>query len=495
MYLFCWSTWIGSLSKVRLDTSWRLRLKDAYSIEKSIKYGAREGTTIAITVVDAPCGAGKTEWAISYMNAHQQEAFIFVTPFLSEVERIKKGTTMAFYDPQHYHRTDLLGGVAGSKTKLEDFNDLLAGGRNIVTTHTTFTNATQETISILQDNSYHLILDEAVDVLLPLNDLIDSANYRVNKRNVQLMLDNNIIAVDENCRVRWTGGPQPIDGEERHSFCEVQRHAQNGNLLLIDGKFFLWEFSPDVFNAMESVTILTYQLEGSFLCPYMQLHGMEYGKSSVSGSFGTGFDLSPYAVDMEQRERWKKLITMYRDEKITNVGSLSATWYKNCVKDHSKSSEASALRRALRRFFLSLKAKPCDIMWSCPKDSRSSIAPGGYKLIRELTDEEKQGRTQVQQDEYIDSNGLRCWVASNARATNGYSDRHVLAYMLNLNPNPEIAKYFGKQGGTLSRDTFALAGLIQWVWRSAIRKGEPITLFLPSPRMQKLFTEWLDGKR
>lgn len=460
-----------------------------------IKYGAREGTTIAITIVDAPCGAGKTEWAISYMNAHPQEAFIFVTPFLSEVERIKKGTTAAFYDPQHYQRTDLLGGVAGSKTKLEDFNDLLAGGRNIVTTHTTFTNATQETINILQDNSYYLILDEAVDVLLPLNDIIDSANYRVNKKNVQLMLDNNIIAVDEDCRVRWTGGPQPIDGEERHSFCEVQRHAQNGNLLLIDGKFFLWEFSPDVFNAMESVTILTYQLEGSFLCPYMQLHKMEYGKSSVSGSYGTGFELSPYAVNMEQRKKWKQLITMYQDEKITNVGSLSATWYKNCVKDHSKSSEASALRRALRRFFVSTKAKPYDIMWSCPKDSRNSIAPGGYKLTRELTDKEKQGRTQAQQDEFIDSNGLRCWVASNARATNSYSDRHVLAYMLNLNPNPEISKYFGKRGASLSRDTFALAGLIQWVWRSAIRKGEPIMLFLPSPRMQKLFTEWLDGKR
>lgn len=250
-----------------------------------------------INVVDAPCGAGKTEWAISYMNAHPQEAFIFVTPFLSEVERIKQSTTAAFYDPQHFQRTDLLGGVAGSKTKLEDLNDLLAEGRNVVTTHVTFTNATEDTVSILQDNSYHLILDEAVDVLLPLNDLIDSANYRVNKKNAKLMLDNNIIAVDENCRVRWTGGPQPIDGEERHSFCEVQRHAENGNLLLIDGRFFIWEFSPEVFNAMESITILTYQLEGSFLYPYLQLHGLHYDKSSVVGTYEDGFALAPYHGD------------------------------------------------------------------------------------------------------------------------------------------------------------------------------------------------------
>lgn len=229
--------------------------------------------------------------------------------------------------------------------------------------------------------------------------------------------------------------------------------------------------------------------------PYLQVHGLECRKASVSGTYNSGFTLAPYNVDLNQRKEWKQLITLYQDRKVENFGSLSATWYKNRVREHPKSQESSELRRALRRYFMAVKAKPYDIMWSCPKDSRNNIAPSGFKLTRELTDEEKRGRTQAQQDEYADSNGLRCWIASNARATNNYSDRHVLAYMLNLNPNPEIAKYFGKQGVSLSRDTFALAGLIQWVWRSAIRKGEPITLFIPSPRMLKLFVEWLDGER
>lgn len=134
-------------------------------------------------------------------------------------------------------------------------------------------------------------------------------------------------------------------------------------------------------------------------------------------------------------------------------------------------------------------------MWTCPKNSRNEIAPRGYKLIRELSNEEKSGRTQYQLDEYIDENGLRCWVASNARATNSFSNRHTLAFMLKVSPNPEISKYFGKRGASLSSDTYALSGLIQWVWRSAIRKGEPITLYLPSPRMRRLFEEWLEGKR
>lgn len=183
---------------------------------------------------------------------------------------------------------------------------------------------------------------------------------------------------NENCRVRWTGGPQPIDGEERHSFCEVQRHAENGNLLLIDGRFFIWEFSPEVFNAMESITILTYQLEGSFLYPYLQLHGLHYDKSSVVGTYEDGFALAPYRVDMDQRKEWKRLITLYQDNKVPDLGKLSATWYKSSVKDRPKSNEATELKCALRRFFSSVQAKPCDIMWSCPKDSRNSIAPGGY---------------------------------------------------------------------------------------------------------------------
>ena len=63
------------------------------------------------------------------------------------------------------------------------------------------------------------------------------------------MLDNGIISVDANRRVHWTGGVQPLDGKEQHPFCEVQRHAENGTLILIDEKLFAWEFSPEVFGA------------------------------------------------------------------------------------------------------------------------------------------------------------------------------------------------------------------------------------------------------
>lgn len=448
-----------------------------------------------ITVVDAPCGAGKTEWALSFINAHPQEAFIFVTPFLSEVERIKQGTTVAFYDPQHYQRTDLLGGVAGTKSKLEDFNDLLASGRNVATTHVTFTNATAETINILRDNTYTIVVDEAVDVLIPLNDVVESPRYCMKKTDAKLMLSNHIITVGDDCRVRWAGGCLPVDGEDRHAYSEVQRYAENGTLLLIDDQFFLWELPPELFSAAKSVIILTYRIEGSFLYPYLNAHNIPTNKMSVSGTYKDGFELTPYRADIEQRKDWKRLITFYTDKDADGYGPLSATWYSNKVQGRHRAPEAVRLKNGLRRFLRNVKATPGDTMWTCPKKCRDDIAPRGFKLIRELSDDEKRNRTQNELEKYVDDNGLRCWIASNSRATNNFSNRHVLAYALNLNPNPEIVKYFKGRGTSISADEFALAGLIQWVWRSAIRKGEPITLWLPSSRMYALFVEWLDGKR
>lgn len=290
-----------------------------------------------ITVIDSPCGTGKTEFAIRYMNEHPKDLFIFVTPYLDETKRIKKGTAATFYDPQNFQRTDLFGGDAGPKTKLEDFNDLLAMGRNIVTTHKTFCNASQETIRILQDNNYSLIVDESVDVLLPLNDIVDTLENCVNKEDIELIKSNGLIQVGEDCRVRWTGGSLPINGKERHKYCEVQRHADNGTLLLIDEKFFVWEFPVDVFEAMESIMILTYMISGSYMGAYLKLHNMEYNKASVVGSYEQGFELIPYSIDMEQRNLWRKLITIYQDSAQIEYGPLSVTWYRRNVEKHSKS--------------------------------------------------------------------------------------------------------------------------------------------------------------
>ena len=79
----------------------------------------------------------------------------------------------------------------------------------------------------------------------------------------------------------------------------------------------------------------------------------------------------------------------------------------------------------------------------------------------------------------------------NARATNEYGSRHHLAYLINVYDNPLLIKWFREHGAIVNEEAFALSQLLQWVWRSAIRNGEPVDLYLPSSRMRRLLMNWL----
>ena len=45
-----------------------------------------------IHVIDAPCGAGKSSFAIQMINQHPEQRFIYCAPFLDELDRIKRFT-------------------------------------------------------------------------------------------------------------------------------------------------------------------------------------------------------------------------------------------------------------------------------------------------------------------------------------------------------------------------------------------------------------------
>ena len=82
------------------------------------------------------------------------------------------------------------------------------------------------------------------------------------------------------------------------------------------------------------------------------------------------------------------------------------------------------------------------------------------------------------------------WTANTTRGTNEFINCSHLIYLYDQYPNPVKARWLGDSSRAFN-DAYALTELIQWVWRSGIRKGEPITLYLPSPRMRRLFEEWL----
>jgi hypothetical protein len=86
------------------------------------------------------------------------------------------------------------------------------------------------------------------------------------------------------------------------------------------------------------------------------------------------------------------------------------------------------------------------------------------------------------------------WIANTTRGTNAYSHCSHLMYLYDQHPNPFIKRWLGLDGTDIN-DEYALTELIQWVWRSRVRRGEAITVYIPSARMRRIFTDWLEGKR
>lgn len=64
-----------------------------------------------------------------------------------------------------------------------------------------------------------------------------------------------------------------------------------------------------------------------------------------------------------------------------------------------------------------------------------------------------------------------------------------------MHTNPNIVEASEINSNSLmDQELYAVSSLIQFVFRSAVRKGEPIKLYLPSLRMRELLERWKQGE-
>ena len=83
---------------------------------------------------------------------------------------------------------------------------------------------------------------------------------------------------------------------------------------------------------------------------------------------------------------------------------------------------------------------------------------------------------------------------SDIRATNDYKETTAVAYIANRYMKPTLKHFFEVENINVDEDTYALSELIQFIYRSAIRDGKPITVYIPSKRMRELFIDWINKK-
>lgn len=391
-----------------------------------------------IQVIDAVMGAGKTTYMINEIDkADESRKFIYITPFLDEVERIQNSVkTRSFEAPSNK--------VEGGR-KLTSLKRLIEDGKNIVATHSLFELADDELIELLETSDYTLILDEVMDV-------IDKA--QVSPSDMRLLIKDEIIRIEGN-RVIWD---DPNMLYEWGQFDNIRLLAEAGNLYYHRNRFLIWAFPPRVFEAFKKVTVLTYLFDAQVQRYYFDLYNIPYIKYSLVDN-----EVVPYNRKADNREELFELIDLYEGEHNRH-GENAPTAFSRGWMNRRKPEELQAIQRSIYSYVRRIAgAKSNEIIWTTLKDFENDLKGRGYS---------------------------KGFTAVNLRATNDYADRHTLVYAFSRFMNPYEKSFFQDNGVRVNEDMLALSDMLQWIWRSRIRNGESINLYLPAGRMRNLLKRW-----
>lgn len=424
-------------------------------------------------MIDSPCGSGKTVWSIQYINSlPAKNKVIFVTPFLAECDRIIAGCSRKrFVQPS---------AKAGKGRKINNFINLIKENKNIVTTHALFGAIDQSFVKELKLHNYTLIIDEALNVLNKINIYEESTEDiseepYINKKqisDIKTLLDRGILIKNEDDEISWNKdfylGKYDI----------LKNKSDTGNLFIMDNDLLMWTFPREIFleEVFKEVYLLTYQFDFQIHSYYFKFYNIAYDKLEVvmSGEKCKLFPYGSHGVDLNFRKQARGLIEICENQKMNSVGSPSINLSEKTpktalsIKWYSENRESfKVIQNNVSNFWKNIAgAAGNDRMWTCFKDFEKSM-----------------------------SNQTLCkknFIAINARATNDFANKKYLCYLANRYINPCMTRFFAKRDIHLNQDDFALAELIQWIWRSAIRNGEKIYLYIPSERMRNLLKNWLN---
>lgn len=415
-----------------------------------------------VTVVDSIMGTGKTSWAIQYMNdAPSDKKFVYITPFLDEVDRvINSVASRDFVQPE----------TSSSRNKKDNLKKLIADGKDIVSTHALFKKADEALIDLLYMEGYTLILDEAMSVI---------EQEPISKSDLEMLLQTGKLTYDDKGFCIWNDEDYALDGK----FNNIRKLAETNNLIIHKDTALYWTFPVDAFKAFEQVYILTYMFDGQLQKYYYDLFDVEYSYKSVNKVNGR-YELIDYiSFTQEDRTQLKELINIHYS-KLNDIGKEPTAFSSTKIKKYATDKDYKEIKNRIKKnaynFYRNKVKAPTDaVMWTTIKGdkdvNKKALAPHG--LAKETAGQ------------------INKFVEVNCRATNAYADKSCCIYLANIYMNP-VLKGFVEDKGKLkvNQDKYALSELLQWTFRSRIRKGEPIDIYIPSSRMRGLLEDYLNNK-
>ena len=414
-----------------------------------------------VTVIDSIMGSGKTTSLINMMNENTEEKFIYITPYRDEIDRVISNCPNRYFEtPKNFDKMNLK-----TCTKYEDLIKIIEQDINVVSTHALFQTFDENIIKVLKEHKYTLVLDEVAQVVEEIN---------ISSDDIRMLINDGVIAVNENKRIIWLN--DDYDGE----FIKYKESFKNGEVYLYGGSVIIWCFPCEIFDCFDKVIISTYLFKGQLQCYYFQVNNIEFEYKSAVKSINNKGEYEFNIVDYTEEYDYKSLsglINIY-EGKLNSIGEdkdgrkkpLSSTWYKEATGEKFKLVQ----NNTYNYFRHVCNKKSNEVLWTV------------FKFRAETPETKNNRMTKIKPNGYNKS-----FESCNCRATNNYRDRDTVAYLINRYNSPVIINFFKDRGAEIDEDAFALSEMLQFIWRTAIRDGKPINVYIPSKRMRTLLKGWL----
>ena len=440
-------------------------------------------------VMDAIMGSFKSSRLIEMMaKAHYQQPFLYIAPLIDECHRIA-GTTYVqgdefkrpiiatmqevvengnlidmcntyAYDPTHplakkqFRMPDYRGG-----TKADNLLQLIESKRCIASTHQLLTTLTPEMLENACD--YILIIDEALSVMESYDGITTAETRALFKKGILSVAEDGWTLVFNH---HLFGNNVDSDNAKDTRYEQLAKDCDRKALACVDGSYVIWQLDINVLKSFKEVWIATYMFDNSKMASWLKFNGVEW-TTDLFGKSPKEIANLINIVGVDDITSYDSMIRS-RHHKLNEVGKGYYTHLSNAHLNREGKPLTDLLHKNLENFFRNIcKSKSNDRLLTTFKKHNGAIAKTRYR---------------------------NSWLAFNTKATNKWADRHNLAYMMNLFNQPAISRLCAMKGYPLDDNQMALSELVQWIWRSAIRKGEPINLYIPSVRMRELLICWLN---
>lgn len=403
-----------------------------------------------VKVLDAICGAGKTTWVFDYIKANKDKRWLFVSPYLSETGDGRTKGRIQQELPELSFKSP-----SSTPTKTASFQRLASAGYNIAITHSLFHSFSIEIAEILEQNDYHLVIDETIDLISIYDD--------IERQDVICLIKANMINKLPNGQLEWNHVEYPnYTGRDTEikDMCDTQALWLHGDNVLIQ------RVPPTIIKSCKSCTILTYMFEGSLMKSWFQLNNLQYNY----------FYPDTLKTEKEIKEVISKRLKIIKPTKMINdlqldkqgqnvKNTFNVGWYKNDstpkLLERIKASIASTLQESMS------KGKT---FWTTFKEYKSSLQGKGYTRVVK---------------------GIDPFVPKNMRASNEYSEFTNCIYTINIYPHGTLVSHLRQFNIEIDRDSYALSEMVQFLFRGCIRKHEEMHILILSNRMRGLLEKYL----